>query len=170
MSLWEAYAGRGTSLFFHEDNEEMLDTIRTRCNPTLRYLSRTHGVSVRWQHEVYMRENAHAQNTVPSLLAADILTKGFTDARKWSSLCERTNVAPPIRLDSEDLQKENHMFKNDTAHRSKKHRDDGVARMPPECETWSAKAGWHEGEPCYYVVKEPRNHKLPPKIAKRSFV
>ena len=70
-------------IVFHEDDKAMLDIIRTGRNPTLRYLSRTHGVSVKWLHEVYMRDDVHAQNTVTSLMAADIFTKGFTDARKW---------------------------------------------------------------------------------------
>ena len=99
MTLWEEYTGVKTTLFFHADNKAMLDIIQTGRNPTLRYPSRTHGVSVRWLHEVYMRENFHAQYTVTSLMAADIFTKSFTDARKLCALCEQINVAPVLRFD-----------------------------------------------------------------------
>ena len=169
MTLWESYAGRKTSLFFHEDNKAMLDIIRTGRNPMLRFLSRTHGVSVKWLHEVYMRDDVHAQYMVTSLMAADIFTKGFTDARIWTSLCEQINVAPLRRFDDEDLQGVHHMFKNDTLNRSKRNRNDGVARMPPGCESWGSKAGWHDADPCYYVVKEPRNYRLPPKSMRDKF-
>ena len=88
-----------------------------------------------------MRDGEHAQYTVTSLMAADILTKGFADARKWTSLCEQIHVAPLNRFDADEVQKVHHMFKNDTVNRSKKIRDDGIARMPPGCASWSAKAG-----------------------------
>ena len=118
---------------------------------------------------VYMRGDVHAQYTVTSLIAADIFTTGFTDARKWTSLCEQINVAPLSRFDKEDLQRVHHMFKNNTLNRSKRNRDDGVARMPPGCESRGSKAGWHDADPCYYVVKEPQNHKMPPKTVKEKF-
>ena len=106
-----------------------------------------------------MRDDINSQYTITSLMAADIFTKGFTDARKLALLCEQINIAPLNRFDTVDLQQVHHVFKNDTANRSKKVRDDGLARVPPGCERWCAKVGWHEeGDIRYAVVEEPKYH------------
>ena len=39
---------------FRGDNEAMLHVIKTRRSPSMRYIARTHRVSVAWLHEVYV--------------------------------------------------------------------------------------------------------------------
>ena len=39
-------------LLFHEDNQAMIRVVATGKNPTMRYLVRTHRVSVAWLHDV----------------------------------------------------------------------------------------------------------------------
>ena len=50
--LWEVLVPsmRATIL---GDNEAMLQVIKTGRSPTMRYLSRTHRVSISWLHEIY---------------------------------------------------------------------------------------------------------------------
>ena len=38
----------------HEGNQAMLRILETGKNPTMRYLGRTHGISVAWLHKVHM--------------------------------------------------------------------------------------------------------------------
>eukprot|EP00971_Amphidinium_carterae_P270899 5375869-Amphidinium_carterae.1 len=49
----------------------------------MRYLGRTHRVSIAWLHEVFKGDNMilHKCDTTPQ--AADIFTKSFTDVSKW---------------------------------------------------------------------------------------
>ena len=42
---------------FFEDNQAMIRVIETGKNPTMRYLHRTHRVSVAWLHEVFQGEH-----------------------------------------------------------------------------------------------------------------
>ena len=46
LDLWEILLQRPCPLVVHEDNQAMLRVIETGRNPTMRYLGRTHRVSV----------------------------------------------------------------------------------------------------------------------------
>ena len=57
-------------------------------NPTLRCLSRTHGVSVAWLFEVFepgARDDVILVYETSARMCADIYTKAFTDATKWKA-------------------------------------------------------------------------------------
>ena len=60
LTIWEKVTRRPARLFFHEDNKAVLDIMKSGRNPTMRYVSRTQGVSMKWLHEVYQRENIHS--------------------------------------------------------------------------------------------------------------
>jgi len=55
--IWECAFGRKPTLVLREDNETCIVVARTGRNPTMRHLSRTHGVHVNWIHEVFVDEH-----------------------------------------------------------------------------------------------------------------
>ena len=51
LDLWHKLLSHKPGLVFHDDNQAMIRVVETGRNPTMRYISRTHGVSVAWLHE-----------------------------------------------------------------------------------------------------------------------
>ena len=78
----------GYLAFFHEDNQAMIRVIETGRNPTMRYLHRTHRISIATLHEIITGQSTDTtvkcQYTKSSEMAADICTEGFTDKSKWA--------------------------------------------------------------------------------------
>ena len=52
LSLWRVFFPHQPPLLFHEDSQAMIRVVTTGKKPTMRYLARTHRVSVAWLHEV----------------------------------------------------------------------------------------------------------------------
>ena len=52
LSLWRVLLPHHPPLLFHEDNQATIRVVSTGKNPTVRYLARTHRVSVAWLHAV----------------------------------------------------------------------------------------------------------------------
>ena len=77
----------GYDAIFHEDNQAMIRVIETGRNPTMRYLHRTHRISIATLHEIITGQVAdtkiNCEYTTSTEMAADIFTKGFTDKVKW---------------------------------------------------------------------------------------
>ena len=76
----------------------MIRVTETGRNPTTRYLSRTHRVSVAWLHETFSHQDIDLVYEVSSKMCADIYTKAFTDASKWIAACDLINIVDPSRL------------------------------------------------------------------------
>eukprot|EP00972_Heterocapsa_arctica_P070192 10369016-Heterocapsa_arctica.AAC.1 len=53
FSLWWILQPDKSILHFQEDNQAMIRVVETGRNPMMRYLQRTHGVSVAWLHETF---------------------------------------------------------------------------------------------------------------------
>ena len=51
MQLWDVLLGRLVDLQCLEDNQAMVRVVETGRNPTMRYIGRTHGVSIAWLQE-----------------------------------------------------------------------------------------------------------------------
>ena len=51
--LWHRLLPRKPGLIVHEDNQAMIKVVESGKNPTMRYLGRTHGVSIAWLHEMF---------------------------------------------------------------------------------------------------------------------
>ena len=64
----------------------------------MRYLGRTHGVSVSWLHEVCNRGDIELVYEESSRMCADIYTKAFTDVAKWQTACWLINIADPAEM------------------------------------------------------------------------
>ena len=99
-SLWQAILPHQHTLLVHEDNQAMLRVIETGRNPTMRYLHRTHRVSVAWLHERFQDPEVNAKTFCEESdqMCADIYTKAFTDPVKWVHVCDLINTFDPKRL------------------------------------------------------------------------
>ena len=64
----------------------------------MRYLHRTHRVSVSRLHEAYMRKDFDLVYELTSRMCADIYTKAFVHSGKWESACELINIIDPSKL------------------------------------------------------------------------
>eukprot|EP00972_Heterocapsa_arctica_P070899 10474458-Heterocapsa_arctica.AAC.1 len=83
LSLWWTLLSNKPKLCFHEDNQAMIRVVETGRNPTMRYLLRTHGVSVAWWHEAFNNDLLDLDYELSSRMCADIYTKASTDAALW---------------------------------------------------------------------------------------
>ena len=94
LDRWEILLARKCPLVVHEDNQSMLRVIETGRNPTMRYLGRTHRVSVRRLHEAFKRDNIRCVYAQTDRMAGDIYTKAFADSDKWIHAQELIHVMP----------------------------------------------------------------------------
>ena len=53
LDLWHTLLPHAPPLLGHEDNQAMLRIIETGKNPSMRYLGRTHGISVARLHDIH---------------------------------------------------------------------------------------------------------------------
>ena len=79
ISLRELLLPNFTTLYCHEDNQAMIRMCLTGNNPTLRYLSRTMGISIVWLHERFRMECLSLAYEITDNLCADIFTNILTD-------------------------------------------------------------------------------------------
>ena len=97
--LWEKLLPHWHRLIVHEDNQAMLQVVKTGRNPTMRYLHRTHRVDVQWLHERFKdTEEVDLSYELSARMCADIYTKAFTDPAKWEHACDLINIISPDRL------------------------------------------------------------------------
>ena len=87
LTLWSALSGRDTILEVHEDNQAMIRVVSTGRNPTMRYLGRTHRISVAWLHERFARDDVALVYEITTKMCADVYTKAFTDPNRWEAAC-----------------------------------------------------------------------------------
>ncbi|CAE8594044.1 unnamed protein product, partial [Polarella glacialis] len=83
LEVFDKVFGRKVKLFFEEDNNTAISTIKAGYSNTRRHSGRTHRVSLRWMHEVFQDEQCEIRRCDTLLQAADIFTKGFTSLDKW---------------------------------------------------------------------------------------
>ncbi|CAE8612441.1 unnamed protein product [Polarella glacialis] len=83
LEVFDKVFGRKVKLFFEEDNNTAISTIKAGYSNTMRHLGRTHRVSLRWMHEVFQDGQCEIRRCDTLLQAADIFTKGFTCRDKW---------------------------------------------------------------------------------------
>ena len=83
LDLWEFVLQRLVILELMEDNQSTIQVIKTGKNPTMRHISRTHGVNVSWLHDCYARGIFTMTYQTTDGQSADIFTKVFRDSVKW---------------------------------------------------------------------------------------
>jgi len=96
--LWELILPGDPTILFHEDNQAMIQVLNTGRNPTMRHLGRSHRVPVASLHEVFQGTDFELAYEVSSKMAADIYTKAFTDAAKWTVVLELISILDPALL------------------------------------------------------------------------
>ena len=85
LSLWDVVLRRQAVMKIHEDNQAMIRVMETGRNPTMKYLHRTHRVSVAWLHEIYESEQVEVEYELSSKMRAGMYTKASTDPAKWKT-------------------------------------------------------------------------------------
>ena len=80
--FWDVILPKKPVLRLLEDNTAMIRCIETGRNPTMRYLHRTHHVSVAWLHERFQDVKLSLAYEVTTRMCADIYTKAFTSKDK----------------------------------------------------------------------------------------
>ena len=80
-------------LYFEEDNNTAIITIRNGFSPTMRHLGRTHNVSLKWLHEVCESKHVIMRRCDTKDQAADIFTKAFTAPDKWREVLTLISVS-----------------------------------------------------------------------------
>jgi hypothetical protein len=93
--LWDIILQKKAPLYFHEDNQAMIQVVKNGRNPTMRHLGRVHRVAVAWLHERWLAGDFIIFYEKSELMAADIYTKGFSDKGKWTAVCWLINVVDP---------------------------------------------------------------------------
>ena len=84
---------------FLEDNQAMLQCIRTGRNATMRHLQRTHRVQVSWIHERYTNQDFLFNHEGGDRMSPDVFTKMFADKDKWIRARQLINIVMPSELD-----------------------------------------------------------------------
>ncbi len=95
LCLWDVIMGVQNVLHVHEDNKAMIQVAKTGRNPTMRYLNRTHRISISWLHEVCSSSQVNLQYAETDDMAADIYTKAYTNVAKWQAVCLMINMVTP---------------------------------------------------------------------------
>ena len=72
LSLWRMLFPHQPPFLFREDNQAMIRVVATGKNPTMRYLARTHRVSVAWLHEVRQMKEIRMVYEATSQMCAGI--------------------------------------------------------------------------------------------------
>ena len=74
-------------LICHEDNDVAIRVCQSGRNQSMRYLGRTHGISVAWLHEQYVAGGFELVYAPSLSKAADIFTESFSIPDAWGSVC-----------------------------------------------------------------------------------
>ena len=167
LDLWDILSSTKGNLCLYEDNQAMISVVRSGRNPTMRYLERTHGVSVAWLHEIFQADHIALVYEITGKMAADIYTKGYDDARKWKSVTSLINIVTPEFLRSPQALELSRSTNDLSCKRLPSVSEDGIPYfthtqtpiLPPELYVagGSGKPGWHDHESGrFLVIKEPK--------------
>ena len=86
LDLWEVVLGRKVALDLIEDNESIIQIVKTGRNLSMRHMSRAHGVNVMWLHDMYHQGLLGMTYTRTEAQCADICIKPFLPTRNGMRL------------------------------------------------------------------------------------
>ena len=83
----------GTTYYFKQNDQAVIQILKTQKNPILRHLHRTHRVNVSWFCEAFRNlKEAELMYCKTDEMAADIFTKAFTNRIKWNAALELIGI------------------------------------------------------------------------------
>ena len=87
-------------LYFHGDNSAMVAICHSGRNPTMRHLSRHHGISLTMIHDEVISGRVCLGYISTHDMKADIFTKFYADRKRdvWSSVRDLINVTHPSKV------------------------------------------------------------------------
>jgi hypothetical protein len=158
LILWTVILPLIVTIYFHEDNQAMIQVMKTGRNPNMRYMGRTHRTDIANLHEIFRSGDFTLAYETSTKMAADIYTKAFSDMHKWCAVRELISVFDPKLL--KDLK-----YMQDVLD-SAPSQSGGV--LPPSLvihpEGFASKPGWHGDDTkhiWYKVVNQPTLHFYP---------
>ena len=92
LELWQNLLPHAPKIRFLEDNQAMLQCVKTGRNPTMRHLPRTHCVQVGWIHERYRSGQFIFAHESGERMPPDVFTKMFADKDKWITARQLINI------------------------------------------------------------------------------
>ena len=98
LPLWELILGRALTIVFHEDNQAMIQIMKSGKSDKLRHVGRTHRVSIHWLHERFQEPHYKLEYCESADQAADVFTKAFQDRLRWARACELINHVVPSQV------------------------------------------------------------------------
>ena len=176
ISAWETLMRTPPRIVFYDDNQAMINVMRSGRNPTMRHMERTHGISITWLYEMFKRDYLLLVYEVTARMAADIHTKGFDDANSWKHACMLINILSEDGLRSQallDLMKPTHdglsyakQLQKDRHSKVPTYPYTTIPVVPPQLYQpgLSSKEGLQEIPGCdpYVMVRTPKLYRLRP--------
>ena len=102
LDLYDKIFPNGYRKIIHEDNQAMIQIAKSGVNKTMRWLSRNHGLAIRYLYDHLgneeTKDNTELLYTRSDMMAADIYTKVFSSKEKWEAACQLINIMPPEKL------------------------------------------------------------------------
>ena len=83
LNIWDTVLQRRARLKLYEDNTAMIKILKNGLSPSMRYLGRTHAVSIAAMKEMIDSEEVLVEYINTKLMKADISTKGFLFGDLW---------------------------------------------------------------------------------------
>ncbi len=111
---------------------------------------------------MWKEDDIELRYVTTTLMAADIYTKAFQDAVKWTNLCEQINIVGEHMLGEAHIHALHaRLLVASTLITGKKQSADVQNLMPEEIHDWDSTLGWHERENIHYnIVREPKLHRI----------
>ena len=83
LNIWDTVLRRKAVLTLYEDNTAMIKLLNHGYSPCMRYLGRTHAVSIAAMKEIIDLNEVKVEYINTKKMRADILTKGFNSGPNW---------------------------------------------------------------------------------------
>ena len=95
IDVWEKILSRKVTVEALEDNGAILQITRTGKHPSLRHISRVHGVSIAWLHDFFKQYCISGKYQYTGGQHADIFTNIFEDRPSWNAIRSIVGINPP---------------------------------------------------------------------------
>ena len=85
LNIWDRVLKRKAKLTLYEDNTAMIKMLKNGLSPSMRYLGRTHAVSIAAMKEIIDTKEIEIKYIRSKNMKADIMTKGFSGKLNWDN-------------------------------------------------------------------------------------